>query len=183
MIVRAAALSDVDTVLRWRSQRAAWIAARGSDQWQTPWPRSLAEQAVRSGQMWMIWDGTDPVASFVLSDAAQVTELWKLDTDYGHLWLDSDRPASALYVSKMVVPLEHAGEGLGAEILDWCGGTAFEAEKIWLRLDAWTTNTGLHDWYMRQGFKLVRVVPTRVSGACFQRPALPYRGWRLKSDA
>lgn len=182
MIVRQAELSDLDTILEWRTQRAAWIADRGSDQWQVPWPRAAAEYAVDTGQLWMIWDGDAPAASFMLSDHEQVVDLWKLDSDYGPLWYTSDRPQTALYVSKMVVPLERAGQQLGGEILDWCGGVAFDHDKLWLRLDAWTTNAELRAWYESQGFRLVRVVPTRVSGACFQRPSQPYRGWRFKAD-
>lgn len=174
-------MADADTVLAWRRVRAQWLAARGQDQWQTPWPLESAMAAIETGQLLMIWDGDEPVASFALSNHEQVGELWKLDTDYGPLWLPSDRPHEALYVSKMVVPLSRAGDGLGVEILDWCAGRAFDADKLWLRLDAWTSNAELRGWYERQGFRLVRVVATRVSGACFQRPAQPYLGWRLKS--
>ncbi len=184
MIVQPAALTDIDTVLAWRAERAAWLARRGTDQWQVPWPVPAAREAVESGQLWMIYDGDEPAASFMLSDHTQVTSLWKLDTDADDpLWLPADRPHDALYVSKMVVPMARAGGQLGEEILDWCAGKAFEAGRLWLRLDCWTTNAGLRGWYERQGFRLVRVVPSRVSGACYQRPSQPYVGWRLKTRA
>lgn len=50
---------------------------------------------------------------------------------------------------------------------------AARAGKTWLRLDAWRTNTALHDYYRRHGFTDVRIVdlPWRGSGALFQRPA------------
>ncbi len=182
MIVKQAALADLPVILGWRAERAHWLAARGESQWQTPWPEDAAVELVRTGQLWMVWDGDQPAASFALSNGEQVMSLWKLDSDYGPLWQPEDRPDTALYISKMVVPLHRAGEGLGAEILDWAGGAAFEARKFWLRLDAWTTNLGLRRWYESQGFRIVRVVETRVSGACFQRPSQPYGGWRLKTD-
>lgn len=181
MIVRQATDADIAVVLQWRAERAAWLADRGESQWQTPWPVEAAERAVESGELWMVWDGDVPAASFALSDHTQVNALWKLDSDYGVLWVQQDRPEEALYISKMVVPLARASDGLGAEILRWAGGYAFDAEKLWLRLDAWTSNAGLRAWYERQGFQLVRVVPTRASGACFQKPAQPYTGWRLKT--
>lgn len=181
MIVRLAVAADIPVVLAWRAERAAWLAERGESQWQTPWPEAAAVELVRTGQLWMVWDGDDPAASFALSTGAQVTDLWKLDSDYGQLWLPEDDPEDALYISKMVVPLARSGEDLGAEILRWAAGYAFDADLLWLRLDAWTSNAGLRAWYERQGFRLVRVVETRVSGACFQRPAQPYTGWRLKT--
>jgi len=55
------------------------------------------------------------------------------------------------------------------------------ATLTWLRLDAWTTNPALHNYYRRRGFQHVRTVASRISGACFQRPAQPYLG-PLKTD-
>lgn len=181
MIVRPAAPADIPVILAWRAERASWLAERGESQWQTPWPEEAAIELVNTGQLWMVWDGDDPAASFGLSSSEQVTSLWKLDSDYGPLWLPGDDPSDALYISKMVVPLHRSGEDLGAEILLWAAGHAFGAGLLWLRLDAWTSNAGLRAWYERQGFRLVRVVETRASGACFQKPAQPYRGWRLKT--
>lgn len=182
MIVKPAFNADLDTVLRWRAERTRWLARLGEDQWQVPWPRASAQIAVETQELWMVWDTDTPVASFMLSDHERVDDLWKLDTDYGQLWLPDDQPQQALYVSKMVVPLANAGEGLGAEILDWCAGQAFDTNHFWLRLDAWTTNIRLRTWYEKQGFELVRTVGTRASGACYQRPAQPYTGWRLKTE-
>jgi hypothetical protein len=51
----------------------------------------------------------------------------------------------------MMVPLAYAGQGLGAELLDWAVSRVYTAELLWLRLDAWTTNTNLHHWYEQQG--------------------------------
>jgi GNAT superfamily N-acetyltransferase len=93
-----------------------------------------------------------------------------------------DDPADAIYAAKMMVPLTRSGNGLGNEMLDWAGGQAHEAGLTWLRLDAWTTNAELHNHYRRLGFRHVRTVASRVSGACFQRPAQPYVHGRLKTD-
>jgi hypothetical protein len=68
-------------------------------------------------------------------------------------------------------------------MLDWSAGRAFAAELTWLRLDAWTTNRRLHDYYRRRGFTHVRTVGSRVSGACFQRAAQPYEGrWKTEGE-
>jgi GNAT superfamily N-acetyltransferase len=184
VIITPAQMPDVDTLLAWRHERAAWLAERGEDQWQVPWPRWAVSGAVLAGQTWMVWDGDTPAASITLTAGVDLDTVWKSDKhlDPDALWLPSDDPGNALYVSKLMVPMAYAGTGLGAELLEWAGGRAYAAELLWLRLDAWTTNTGLHRWYQNLGFHHVRTVAHRTSGACFQRPSQPYTGWRLKID-
>lgn len=186
MIVRPARMSDVDTLLEWRRERAAWLARRGEDQWQVPWPRWAVAGAVQAGQTWMVWDGEQPAASITLTAGVDLDTVWKSDKGPGldpdALWLPSDDPGDALYVSKLMVPMAYAGAGLGVELLDWAGGRAYDAELHWLRLDAWTTNLRLHGFYRRHGFTHVRTVASRPSGACFQRPAAPYTRCRLKAE-
>jgi GNAT superfamily N-acetyltransferase len=184
MIIRPAVVGDIDTLLAWRRERADWLAAHGEDQWQLPWPRWAVAGAVSAGQTWMAWDGQTPAATITLTAGVDLDTVWKSDAhlDPDALWHPEDQPGNALYASKMMVPLAYAGEGLGAELLDWAGGRVYAAELLWLRLDAWTSNRTLHRWYERQGFVHVRTVASRVSGACFQRPAQPYTGWRLKTE-
>jgi GNAT superfamily N-acetyltransferase len=72
-----------------------------------------------------------------------------------------------------LVDRAHAGQGLGAELLDWAGTRAADEGADWLRVDVWTTNEHLQHYYLRQGFTYVRtvVLPHNPSGALFQRPA------------
>lgn len=174
-------MADIDTIMEWRIARVTWIRARGHDQWSVPLPRSAVAATVSSGQTWMVWDGETPCATITLTAWIGVDDLWKPSWDSSDaLWLPSDDPADALYAAKMIIPEAYSGIGLGPEILDWAAGRAFDAGLAWLRFDAWTTNTTLHAYYRRLGFQHVRTVESRVSGACFQRPAQPYTGYRLK---
>ncbi len=182
MIVTRAALGDVDTIMAWRRERVAWLARGGEDQWSIPLPRWAVAATVLAGQTWMVWEGSAPVATITLSAYTGLDDMWKPDRDPEALWYPEDHPGNAIYVAKMIVPMEHAGEGLGAEMLDWAGGRSFDAGLTWLRLDAWTTNRRLHDYYRRAGFRHVRTIASRVSGACFQRPSQPYVGDRLKTE-
>lgn len=182
MIITRARLVDVDVIMSWRRERVAWLTARGEDQWSIPLPRSAVAATVAAGQTWLVWDGDTPKATITLTAWPDVDQLWKPDVDPEVLWRDADDPADALYVAKMMIPLQYAGDGLGAEMLEWAGGRAYDAGLMWLRLDAWTTNERLHDYYRRQGFRHVRTVDSRVSGACFQRPAQPYTGGILKTQ-
>ncbi|MEV6348176.1 GCN5 family acetyltransferase [Actinoplanes sp. NPDC051851] len=176
MIIRPARPADVDVIMAWRRERAAWLAGRGEDQWSIPLPRSAVEATVAAGQTWMAWDGSAPAATITLTGYAAAGGLWKPDVDPEPLWYPEDDPADALYAAKMMVPLERAGYGLGDDLLDWAGGRTWEAGLTWIRLDAWTGNERLHAFYLRRGFAHVRTVASRVSGACFQRRSGPYRG-------
>jgi GNAT superfamily N-acetyltransferase len=182
VIVRRATLPDVDVIMTWRRERVGWLAQRGEEQWSIPLPRSAIATTVSAGQTWMVWDGEHPVGTFTLTAYTDIDSLWKPAHDSPEaLWYPEDDPSDALYVAKMMIPLRYAGQGLGDEMLDWAGGRAFDAGVTWLRLDAWTTNERLHDYYRSKGFRHVRTVGARVSGACFQRPAQPYHGL-LKTD-
>ncbi len=184
MNIRRARVADIDTILDWRTQRAAWLAGRGKAQWQTPWPRWAVAAAIQAGQTWLACEGDNAAASITLTAHTDLEGLWKSDRtpDADTLWHPADDPANALYASKMMVPLAHSGAGLGSELLDWAAGRAYDAGVLWLRLDAWTTNTDLHAYYAALGFEHVRTVASRASGACFQRPAQPYHGMRLNED-
>jgi GNAT superfamily N-acetyltransferase len=181
VIVTRAVPADIDVIMRWRRERVAWLATLGEDQWSIPLPRSAVAATVLAGQTWMVRDDGEPVATLTLAADTDVDGLWKPDRDPEALWYPEDDPADAVYVAKMMIPLDRAGQGLGDEMLDWSAGRAFDAEVTWLRLDAWTTNGRLHDYYRRRGFTHVRTVASRVSGACFQRPAQPYEG-RFKTE-
>jgi GNAT superfamily N-acetyltransferase len=181
MIVRRARLADVEIIMQWRRELAAWLAARGVDQWSIPLPRSAVAATVGSGQTWIVQDADEPAATITLTAWPDVDDLWKPDLDPEALWYPADRPSDGLYVAKMMVPRARSGTALGSEMLDWAAGRAYDSGLTWLRLDAWTTNPGLHDYYRGQGFQHVRTVVSRISGACFQRPAQPYNGC-LKVD-
>lgn len=72
----------------------------------------------------------------------------------------------------MIVRRAYAGQGLGAELLDWAADKAARKGDKWIRADVWTTNEELQRYYIEQGFTHVRTVKLDhyPSGAVFQRP-------------
>jgi GNAT superfamily N-acetyltransferase len=111
-----------------------------------------------------------PPSSAALVPAATITiNRWAKP----ELWTEQERAEPALYAHKVTVDRAHAGQGLGAELLDWAGTKAADEGADWLRVDVWTTNEHLQHYYLRQGFTYVRtvVLPHNPSGALFQRPA------------
>lgn len=94
------------------------------------------------------------------------------DTHPADLWQPADDPGSALHLHHLAVDRASAGRRIGAWLLDQAAAEAARRGKQFLRLDAWTTNTRLHDYYRGQGFRLVRIADD-TSGALFERPVSP----------
>jgi GNAT superfamily N-acetyltransferase len=118
-------------------------------------------RAIDDGTCWII-DGEDssPVGTVTLDQSADP-----------NLWQPEDIPDDALYVHRLVVGLEFRSAEIGSAALDWASTKAHSLGKSWLRLDVWTNNTRLRQYYLDRGFTLVRIVPDLKYGALFQREA------------
>ncbi|MFD8083832.1 GNAT family N-acetyltransferase [Kitasatospora sp. NPDC059722] len=137
-----------------------WLASLGSDQWQFPPRRTRLLESMERGECFLAFRDGLPVGTLTVDGQAD-PEFWHAD----------DEPETALYVHRMAVAREVAGQAIGARMLDWAADRAAAAGKTRLRLDAWKTNPALHRYYQGQGFTLVRTVdlPHRQSGALFER--------------
>lgn len=161
---RAEDLAVIETM---RDEAARWLRSKGSDQWQEPWP-TAEDQAARiaasiaAGETWMVRHGDTIAATIALDDDV-----------HPQLWTPDERQEPATYIHRMVVRRAYAGQGLGAELLDWAADRAARAGDGWLRADVWTSNEDLQHYYVARGFKHVRTVELHgyPSGAVFQRPA------------
>lgn len=167
-----AEMGDEPIVRALQDEAIAWLATKGSDQWQ---PSAQRDRDGRRPSERDLRDGLDRGEVYLVRDGGEVVGTITLD-DYAdpEFWADDD-PASALYVHRMIISRAAAGRDLGAAMLDWASDQAARADRKWLRLDAWRTNTALHDYYRRRGFTHLRTVggPWRGSGALFQRLAAP----------
>ncbi|MFI8932467.1 GNAT family N-acetyltransferase [Streptomyces sp. NPDC053474] len=177
MKVTLATLDDVPRLQRFRTDAAAWLAARGSDQWSTPYPDDLLLRSIKAEDVFLFReaDGAEPVATVTLDAVADPV-----------LWRDDEARQPALYVHKLALARPGGQGGLGGRILDWCGDRAARAGALWLRLDAWTSNTKLHAYYRARGFTHVRTVHTPDaygSGWVAQRPAAASPGLFDEPDA
>jgi GNAT superfamily N-acetyltransferase len=180
VIIAPAAPEDLNLLIAFRDEAARWLAARGIDQWREPYPtEDLMEEgmlrSIRAGETFIIWDddGT-PVATITVDRWANPD-----------LWTAEEAAEPALYAHKLTVARTYAGQGLGGELLDWAGTRAAAAGDRWLRVDVWTTNLKLQDYYLGLGFKHVRtvVLSHNPSGALFQRPAHEAATPRLREAA
>ncbi|MEU5618061.1 GNAT family N-acetyltransferase [Streptomyces sp. NPDC047802] len=172
MIITPARPHDLAKLLAFRSEAAAWLARLGSDQWQRPYPADRLLATIRAGAVFLVLDGKATAATITLSREAEEG-----------LWTESELAEPSIFVTKLTVTRTYAGQDVGGRLLDWASDRAYRAGAKWLRLDAWTTNTALQQYYLRQKFEHVRTVRDggavnggpRVSGWLAQRRTAPCR--------
>jgi GNAT superfamily N-acetyltransferase len=148
-------------------EAARWLRGRDTDQWAEPWPdRRGRDERVRRGvelgQTWIVWDGDVPAATMTISPRANPD-----------VWRDKAEDA-AVYIHRLVVSRAYAGLGLGGVMIDWAVQRELRTRRVdWVRVDVWTTNADLHDYYERQGFIRCGSCPDPryPSGALFQKAA------------
>lgn len=163
-LIRTAGPNDVEAIMCLLEEATHWLHDRGLDQWQTG--RERRERFVR-------FDISVGTVAVVERDGVIVATITVDDMADADFWKKQDMVHTALYLHRMAVSRDEAGQGLGAAMLDWAGEQALRRGRRRLRLDAWVTNGALHVYYKEQGFNHVRTedVPGRGSGALFARPA------------
>lgn len=172
LYIRRARREDIDTIYRWRHVTAAWLTrTHGTDQWSNPYPRANLERWVDRGETFMVSltpDG-EPIATITSSSEGDPT-----------LWTPAELEEPARYVSKVNVVRPHAGRDIGATLFAWARHTAAIAGVGLVRIDVWSTNEKLQDYYRRRGWRYLRTVPDVLppSGALFEidaeyMPGLP----------
>lgn len=170
LFIRRAHREDIDTIYRWRHATAAWLTrTHGTDQWSNPYPRANLERWVDRGETYMVSlspEG-DPVATITSSTEGDPA-----------LWTPAELEVPARYVSKVNVVRAHAGRDIGATLFAWARHTAALAGVELVRIDVWSTNEKLKDYYHRRGWQYLRTVPDIVppSGALFEISAAKILG-------
>ncbi|MEU9457155.1 hypothetical protein [Streptomyces sp. NPDC048277] len=163
MKIRRAAPAEVDLIAQWRAERAAWLARKGRDQWGSAGLRDQAfldrvSSSIEAGETWMLTKDDEPIATIAIDQ-------W---SDPG-LWSPSEME-DALFLHRLISPVSGAHHGTAGPLLSHALGLAAQQQKRYLRLDAWSTNTALHQFWIRHGFEHLRTVAGVPSGALFERP-------------
>lgn len=161
--LRTANADDVDTIFQWRHETAQWLAStHRSDQWSTPYPRNRIEEWVnwQCTLMGSLERGGPPIATITISTEGD-PKLWTPD--------ERDTPAWYLYKANV---MRH-GRGIGETLFAWVRDRAVGHVEV-LRLDVWTTNLRLQQYYRdRLGARPLRTVPGTVSGALLEMDVHP----------
>jgi GNAT superfamily N-acetyltransferase len=147
LALHRATLRDHDVIIDLIEAAAEWLRTKNTDQWAQPWPSEedrahRIRQDLTAGKTWIAWEGGTPAAT-ITADSAE-NPIWPAET----------RCDPAVYACRLVVSRAFSGRGLGAALLDWSGLRARQRYGArWVRVDVWTTNIGLHSYYLRQGFR------------------------------
>ena len=156
------------TIIGLIDEATAWLQTKDTDQWGKPWPDEAARdkrisRGIQSRSTWIAEDHGKAVAT--------VTYRGKGNPN---LWTLSEQRDRAVYVSRLIVSRERAGDEIGAALIDWAAYQAVQRWGAhWIRIDVWTTNIALHNYYKERQFIPVRVCEMEddyPSAALFQKP-------------
>jgi predicted N-acetyltransferase YhbS len=169
--IRPAQRSDITAVFGLIDEAAQWLqASKGTDQWARPWPnRADRDERIAQG----IEHGLTWIAE---REGCLLGTVTYREQGRDILWTPAELSDRAVYVSRLIVGRRHAGQGIGAALIDWAGLRGLrEWQANWLRVDVWTTNAALHGYYKDHGFTHLRTVPFEAewdypSAALFQKP-------------
>ncbi|MFB6720178.1 GNAT family N-acetyltransferase [Kribbella sp. NPDC056345] len=161
--LRVAEEADVESVLALRRHAEQWLRDAGIEQW----TKSEYGAGVMKG-----WIGAG--STFVVqTDDGDIIGSLSLDAGDADFWTPEELSEPARYLYKFILRSDHRGNGLGDVLLDWASYRTESTGDLYLRLDCWRDNTGLHNYYLRRGFQYIdtRPHPIRMSGALFERSA------------
>ena len=141
VVLAPATGADVPAIQGLLESVREWLLARGHPQWQRGFPADWVRGEVAAGRFW------------VAHDAAGLVTTVRL-TSEDATWA-ARASASALYVQTLAVRRDRAGEGIGAEVLEWAAAQAAARGRSRLRLDFVAPNPRLEAYYAGVGFVVV----------------------------
>ncbi|GAB3161850.1 hypothetical protein GCM10027258_79640 [Amycolatopsis stemonae] len=174
--IRRANAAEVAMIARWRRETAQWLSSIGSDQWSEKGLSAARFEervaaSVAAGETWIAEVDERPAATIAIDEH---TDSW--------LWTPAEQ-AECVIVHRMITDRRNRHRGLGSLLLDHAEMIARQRGKAFVRLDAWTSNTRLHDYYRAAGFRFVRIAdPQRPSAALFERPVSDAQGDQQVTD-
>ena len=149
---------DGATVLALWDAAIAWLAQRGQpDQWGTE-PASSRDRTREMVDQWVIGSGLRIAELEGKAVGASVIG----PVPPAHV---PPTPRAETYVLFLISDRDHAGMGIGAELVRRAAAEAREAGSEVLRVDCWAGAPPLVAWYERQGFVRSDSFTVEVRGA------------------
>jgi GNAT superfamily N-acetyltransferase len=172
--------AQADVVMELVDEAAQWLRGKDTDQWEVPWPDASGrdkriQDDVRAGRTWIAWNEDVGIGVGTIT----LDENHPVDGAENPVWPVHHLRERALYVHRVVVSRRYSGLGLGAGLLDWASGKAMALIGTpLLRIDVWTDNAALHEYYKRQGFEYLitrdeKDLPDYPARALFERRTSP----------
>jgi len=148
--LRLAAPGDLDEIYELIDEAAAWLRDKGTDQWERPWPsREARHRRVLSG-----WKTAKPGSyGMALTGGDALPPPPSPIQSLVEPQPECDLSERAVYVHRLIAARRYAGSELGSELIDWAGlhGHCLYGAQ-WIRVDVWSSNLALHDYYLARGF-------------------------------
>lgn len=139
--VRRAQPSEVDVVLDLLAEASTWLRGKGIIQWPVRFRRSLIEEGVRQGEVYV-----------AVSEGEIVATITVVSSD-PPFWGDRD---DALFVHRLAVRRSHAG--VGRELIEWIVGQTLQGGRSFVCLDCFSANERLRRYYEELGFRRVKEI-------------------------
>ena len=118
---------------------AAWLRARGVDQWPDRFSTDWVMPAIEAGETWLAEANGEAVGTLVVQ--------W----DDPLFW--AGYPNDAGYLHRLAV--RRHDDGLGGRLLRWAERHAAAAGKSYLRVDCVASNESLRAYYERAAYEYV----------------------------
>jgi GNAT superfamily N-acetyltransferase len=139
MEIRPARPDETKTVLDVLADAAAWLQARGVEQWPAKFDSDWVTPAIERGETWLAERDGEVIGTLVVQ--------W----DDPIFW--AGHPRDAGYLHRLAV--RHHGDGDGARLLRWAEQHTARRGKPFLRLDCVASNDALRAYYERAGYEHV----------------------------
>jgi protein-tyrosine phosphatase len=149
--VTLAGPDDLPSVLGVLNDAAAWLAAKGINQWPSPFPADTVRASINRGDTYL--------ASADGRLAGTLAVYW----DDPRFW--GPRPPDAGYLHRLAVTPWARGIGVSDHLLTWASKHIAEAGRDWLRLDCGADNPKIRSYYERLGFQHRGDVQVTIDGA------------------
>lgn len=158
--IRPAKIADMQSIIGLINESANWLQAeKESDQWKKPWPDEdgrdqRIRRGIKVGRTWIVESGADLVGTVSCGRGGNKK-----------LWKQRERTQPAVYASRLVVSRRHSRKAIAASLIDWAGERGAQIwGALWIRIDVWTNNNALQDYYVSQGFATCGPMTSTIPG-------------------
>lgn len=160
--VSQAKTADAPAVMELLVGAAKWLQSKGSTQWSALLSGDDHHDVVghiENGELFLFKDG-DTLAGIVL--------LMQVPGDWDHHLWGPDGHEPNVYLHRLAINRDYAGQGLGADIVRWAEtGISFPGKTV-MRLDCIASNPKLNAFYSGLGYTYKGTSP---SGFClYEKP-------------
>jgi predicted N-acetyltransferase YhbS len=158
MQLEHATAHDIDTVLSLIRDLSNWLKTKSIRQWSAAFPREILEGEVANGELFVVRENEELIASVALTRKA------------GELWANEE--GTALYLSRLIVNRKFSGNDLGQKVMSLAETEARHQGLSLLRLVTDSKNSFLQSYYEKLGYSSKGVrhyAPYNMDFMCYEK--------------